>query len=74
MKNTVIAISSSYIVIMTLLYALVVVTIFFEMNNSYGEGRNFVEVDDKIYTQQEIEKPCKSPCPPIAELCMFMCA
>jgi hypothetical protein len=74
MKNTVIAIPSSYIVIMTLVYALVVATTFFEMNNSYGKGRNFVEVDDKTYTQQEIEKSCKSPCPPIAELCMFMCA
>ena len=72
-ENTIIAILSSYIVIMTLVYALVVATTFFEMNNAYDEGRNFVEVYDKTYTQQEI-KPCKSPCLPVAELCMFMCA
>ncbi len=43
-KSTVIAIPSSYVVITTIVYALLV-AIFFEMDNALGEGANFV-VDD----------------------------
>jgi hypothetical protein len=72
MKKLVIAIPS--IVMTTLIYALVA-TLFFEMdnNNALGEGEKFV-VDDKIYTQQLVETPCKSPCPSSAEMCIAMCA
>ena len=73
MKKSVIAIPS-VIVMTTLIYALVA-TLFFEMdnNNALGEGEKFV-VDDKIYTQQLVETPCKSPCPSSAEMCIAMCA
>ena len=72
MKELVIAIPS--IEMTTLIYALVA-TLFFEMdnNNALGEGEKFV-VDDKIYTQQFVETPCKSPCPSSAEMCIAMCA
>ena len=71
MKKSVIAISS-FVVITTLGYALVVATPFFEIDNALG-GENF-GVDDKIYTQQELEAECKSPCPSSAEMCITMCA
>ena len=71
MKKSVIAIPS--IVMTTLIYALIA-TPFFEMdnNNAFGEGEKFVD-DDKIYTQQLVETPCKSPCPSSAEMCIAMC-
>jgi hypothetical protein len=76
MKNSVIAIHPSFVVITTIIYALLD-PIFFEINNNaLVEGENFVYVIDvdKTYTQQEVEKPCKSPCPPNAEMCIEMCA
>jgi hypothetical protein len=77
MKNLVIAIPSSYVVITTIMYALLV-PIFFEMDNALGEGENFVVDDndnDKMtYSQQVIETQCKSPCPYSAEMCIAMCA
>ena len=82
MKNsTVIAIPSSYyVVITTIMYALPC-PIFFEMDNAYGEGVNFVVYDndydyDKtmMYSQQQLETKCKSPCPSAAEMCIAMCA
>ena len=45
-KSTVIAIPSSYVVITTIVYALLA-PIFFEMDNALGEGENFVVSDDK---------------------------
>jgi hypothetical protein len=83
MKNSVIAIPSSYVVITTILYALLY-PIFLEMdNNALREGVNFVVANDqndktmtysKQQQQQLIETECKSPCPQSAELCAFVCA
>ena len=74
MKNSVIAIQS--FVITTIVYALLV-PIFFEMDNAFGEEKNFVDVsnDDTTFSQQVVEtKECKSPCPSSAEMCIAMCA
>jgi hypothetical protein len=75
MKNSVIAIPSSF-VITTIVYALLY-PIFLEMDNALGEGINFV-VDDNdntmTYSQQQVESECKSPCPKSAEMCIAMCA
>ncbi len=74
MKNSVIAIQS--FVITTILYALLVPVIF-EMDNAFGEEKNFVDNDnyETTYSQQLVEtKACKSPCPSSAEMCIAMCA
>jgi uncharacterized protein (DUF2249 family) len=80
MNNTVIAIPSQYVVITTIVYALLC-PIFFEMYDALGEGEKFVVInDDKTmtYSQQvekeEVETECKSPCPKSAEICIAMCA
>ena len=78
MKNSVIALPSQYIVITTIVYALLC-PIFFELDNALGEGENFVVNNDKTmrYSQQaieEVETECKSPCPSSAEMCIEMCA
>jgi hypothetical protein len=72
MKNSVIAIQ--FFVITTIVYALLV-PVFFQMDNIFGEEKNFD--DDKyetIYSQQVVETKCKSPCPSTAEMCIAMCA
>jgi hypothetical protein len=76
MKNSVIAIPSSYVVITTTIVYALLAPIFFEMDNALGEGENFVDDDnDKpMYTQPVVETPCVSPCPPTAEMCIQMCA
>jgi len=80
MKNSVIAIQS--FVITTIVYALLV-PVFFEMDNVYGKGENFVDDNNNdkmttLYSQQEevevVETECKSPCPSTAEMCITMCA
>ena len=78
MKNSVIAIPSQYVVITTIVYALLA-PIFFELDNALGEGETFVVNNDKtmMYSQQaidEVETECKSPCPSSAEMCIEMCA
>ena len=79
MKNSVIAISSQYVVITTIVYALLC-PISFESDNALGEGETFVVNNDKtmMYSQQaieeEVETDCKSPCPSSAEMCIAMCA
>jgi hypothetical protein len=77
MKNPVIANPySHYVVITTIVYALLY-PIFFEMDNAYGEGVNFVIGDgDKtlMYSPQQLETECKSPCPSSAEICIAICA
>jgi hypothetical protein len=79
MKNSVIAIQS--FVITTIVYALLV-PVFFEMDNVYGKGENFVDDNNNdkmttLYSQQEevevAETECKSPCPSTAEMCIAMC-
>ncbi len=77
MKNSVIALPSQYVVITTIIYALLAI-IFFDMENAFG-GETFVVNNDKIiiYKQQaigELETECKSPCPKSAEMCIEMCA
>ena len=78
MKNSVIAIPSQYVVITTIVYALLC-PISFESDNALGEGKDFVVNNDKtmMYSQQaieEVETECKSPCPSSAEMCIEMCA
>ena len=79
MKNLVIAIPySSYVVMTTTIMYALLYPIFFEMDNVFGEGVNFVDNDnDKtMYSQQVVAetKECKSPCPSSAEMCIAMCA
>jgi hypothetical protein len=75
MKNSVIAVQSY--VITTIVYALLV-PVFFEMDNAFGEEKNFVDDDnDKTtYSQQQVveTKECKSPCSSNGEMCITMCA
>ena len=69
-------IPSSYIMITTIVYALIG-ALFLELDNVSGERKNFVNDIDNvktIYSQQTIETQCKSPCPPSAEMCIAMCA
>jgi len=81
MENSVIAIPSQFVVITTIVYALLC-PIFFESNNALGEGENFAVNNDKTtmtsYSQQaieeEVETECKSPCSSSAEMCIEMCA
>ena len=74
MNNSVIAIQS--FVITTIIYALLVPVVF-EMDNAFGEEKNFIDDnnDKTTYSQQVVEtKECKSPCPSNAEMCIAMCA
>ena len=74
MKNLVIAIQS--FVITTIVYALLVPVVF-EMDNAFGEEKNFVDDNNKTtHSQQQVveTKECKSPCPSSAEMCIGMCA
>ena len=77
MKNIVIVIPSSYVVITTIIYALLA-PIFFEIDNTLGEVEKFVvdhnDNDKMTYSQQVVEPKCKSPCPSTAEMCIAMCA
>ena len=79
MKNSIIAIQS--FVITTIVYGLLV-PVFFEMDNVYRKGENFVDDNNNdkmttLYSQQEevevAETECKSPCPSTAEMCIAMC-
>jgi hypothetical protein len=81
MKNSVIVSPSSHFVVITtiIVYALLA-PIFFEMDNAYGAGTNFVVDNDKTtktHSQQqqvEVDTKCKSPCSSGAEMCIAMCA
>ena len=68
--------SSHYVVITTIIVYALLAPIFFEMDNAYEEGENFVDDDnDKTtYGEQVVETTCKSPCPSTAEMCIAMCA
>ena len=73
MKNYVISIQS-FFVITTIVYVLLV-TVFFEFDNAFGEEKNFDDGNDETtYSQQLVESECNSPCPPSAEMCIAMCA
>ena len=77
MKNSVIVSPSSHFVVITTIVYVLLVPVFFEMDNAFGEEKNFVDDDnDKTtYSQQLVEtKECKSPCPSSAEMCIAMCA
>ena len=72
MKNSVIAIQS--FVITTIIYALLA-PVFFEIDNVFGEEKNFVSNDDTTFSKQVVEtKECKSPCSSNSEMCITMCA
>ena len=80
MKNSVIVSPSSHFVVITtiIVYALLA-PIFFEMDNAYGAGTNFVVDNDKTtmtYSQQQVveTKECKSPCSSSVEMCIGMYA
>jgi len=83
MKNSVIVSPSCHFVVITtiIVYALLA-PLFFEMDNAYGAGTNFVVDNDKTtmtYSQQqqqieEVDTNCKSPCSSSAEMCIAMCA
>ncbi|HEX2407516.1 MAG TPA: hypothetical protein VHJ38_09945 [Nitrososphaeraceae archaeon] len=78
MKNSVIAIQP-FVITTIIVYALLV-PIFFEMENAFGEREYFVDdIDNEkmiSYSQQVevMETECKSPCPSSAEMCIAMCA
>ena len=78
MKNSVIAIQS-FVITTIIVYALLA-PLFFELDNAYGAGTNFVVENDKItmtYNQQqqvEVDTNCKSPCSSSTEMCIAMCA
>ena len=76
-NRAVCAMLSPFVVIMTIVYAILCPV--FLLDNVYAEGGNFIIVsDDKTmtYSQQveEIETECKSSCPKSAEVCIAMCA
>ena len=78
MENSGIAIPSQYVVITTIVYALLC-PIFFESDNALAEGESFVvnNVKTMMYSQQTIQEvvtDCKSPCPSSAEMCIEICA
>ena len=78
MKNPVIAGPYSYyIVITTIIYALLA-PVFFEMSHVYGQEANSVTYNDKTMTYNnqpvEVETDCKSSCPSSADMCIAMCA
>ena len=79
MKKSRVANPSLYVVIITIVYALLATT-FFEMINVLGERENVVidnnnDTNNKTAneTQNVVETQCKSPCPPTAEMCVEMC-
>ena len=61
--------------ITTIVYALLI-TVFFETDNAFGEEKNFVDDGhyETTYIQQVVETECKSPCPSTAEIYITMCA
>ena len=76
-KIAVISIPSSYVLITTLVYALLG-AIFFEFDNVSGEKDNINvndgdDADNKSSFPQLIDAPCKSPCPSTEEICIQMC-
>jgi hypothetical protein len=75
MKNSVIAIQ--FFVITTIIVYALLVPIFFEIDNAFGEREYIVDEDANnkvMYSQQVIDTKCKSPCPSSAEMCIAMCA
>jgi hypothetical protein len=75
MKKSVI--TSPSVVITTIIVYPLLAPIFFEMDNAYGSGANFVVNNEKtmMYSQQQhVNAECKSPCPSSGEMCIEMCA
>jgi uncharacterized membrane protein (DUF106 family) len=73
MKNSVIAIQP-FVITTIIVYALLV-PVFFEMDNAFGE-ENFVDNEKMTSYSQQVEvmeTECKSPCPSSAEMCIAMC-
>jgi hypothetical protein len=72
------AIPTSYLVIMTLVYTLLM-AIFLELNNISGEENDskvnyVVDGDYKSPILKLIDASCKSPCPLGAKMCIQICA
>ncbi len=75
MKNKAVsAIPSSYVMIMTLVYALLAAIFLDNASGEENSGINDADKDNKASAQELVETPCKSPCPPNAEMCIQMCA
>lgn len=77
MKNKAVsAVRSSYVMIMTLVYALLATIFLDNANRAEDSGIiNGVDKDNKAFAQELVETSCKSPCPPNAEeMCIQMCA
>ena len=76
MKNSTVTTIQSFVITTIIVYVLLV-PVFFEMeNNALGEEKNFVDNDKTTYSQQQVveTKECKSPCPSSGEMCITMCA
>ena len=76
MKNKAVsAIQSSYVIIMTLVYALLAIIFLDNANVVEDSGIiNGVDKGNKASAQELVETPCKSPCPPNSEkMCIQMC-
>jgi hypothetical protein len=68
------AIPYSYVIIMTLVYTLLAAIFFDNASGEENSGINDADKDNKASAQELVETPCKSPCPPNAEMCIQMCA
>ena len=75
MKNKAInAITSSYVMIMTLVYTLLAAIFIDNIRGEEDSDINHVDKNNKASAQEFIETPCKSPCPSNAEMCIQMCS
>ena len=83
MKTSSIAFSSLYMQIITMIGSLLLASIFFEIDNVFGEIENSTAVNNNNNNnnktmnntqQQVLQAECKSPCPSDAEMCIEMCA
>jgi hypothetical protein len=78
--STSIAFSSLYMQIITMIGSLLLASIFFGIDNVWGERENSTVVNNNnnktmnSTQQQVLQAECKSPCPSDAEMCIEMCA
>ena len=75
MKNKAVStILSSYVMIMTLVYALLTAIFLDDARGEEDSRINDADSNSKTSISKLIDKSCKSPCPPNAEMCIQMCA
>ena len=77
-KTAVSSIPSSYVLITTLVYALLG-AIFLELDNVSGEEEDInvndvADADNKTSALELVDASCKTPCPSTAEMCIQLCA